>query len=145
TVCKLMSLYCDRAFMINKELVKNVQFCLWYISLAAANVVVPASMKTELLEGIILSQYLPMLFFLFIFVSSLIDIGFSTLLVSFLAYPLLIKLILLSLAKSFKSRLIVIVETLNSFASSFELTSSLILISSIIIFCLFIQFISCLL
>src|SRR5699024_11738160 len=55
------------------------------------------------------------------------------------------KLILLSLAKSFKSRLIVIVETLNSFASSFELTSSLILISSIIIFCLFIRFISCLL
>src|SRR5699024_12391096 len=87
TVCKLMSLYCESAFMLNKELVKNVQFCLWYISLAAANVVVPASMKTELHEGIILSQYLPMLFFSFIFVSYLLDIGFSMILVSFLAVP----------------------------------------------------------
>src|SRR5699024_5901578 len=87
TVCKLIPLYCDKAFIINKELVKNVQFSLWYISLAAANVVVPASIKTELLGGIMVSQYLPMYFFSFIFVSSLIDIGFSIRLASFLIAP----------------------------------------------------------
>src|SRR5699024_12259871 len=132
-----MSLYCDRAFMINKELVKNVQFCLWYISLAAANVVVPASMKTELLEGIILSQYLPMLFFSFIFDSSLIDIGFSTILVSFLSDPSCIKLILLSLAKSFKLQLLFIVEILFLFYITFYHTLSFILIITFIIFSFF--------